>query len=710
MTRSMAGQLHRAWHLHRLAALAYQDGRPSEAGELVQQAIALDPQVASFHADLAVMLKGIAPDEERLQHSRRAIELEPGNPVYRANLAATLNSLRRHTEAEQAARSALGLAPLRAQSWHNLGSALAGQQRWDESLHAYERAIALGLNTGATRTAAARTALSAKAFPAAIEHWTAALALPGLSLGQQVECRAGLGKAHEARGEGEAALHAFRQALALDETNAALWIDLGNLHKRLRQTEGARECYGKVLRLLPDCVEALFNLATVSQDLGLYAAAIDGYSRALACNPALAAGWHNLAACLTYSADTRPCEVRSRLAQFEGRIAAPLRQARVFPNPRGPQRLLRIGYVSADFRAHPVGYLALPLIEGHDRTQVHVTCYSSHYRSDEWTQRFQAAADAWVEAHALDDAALAALIAGDGIDILVDLAGHTEGNRLLAFARKPAPVQVTWMGYVTTTGMRSMDWRLTHADADPPESEAEYSEKLWRLPGAMWCFRPLPAMPQVAPSPVLENGFVTFGALNRFSKNSPQALAAWAEILHRAPGSRLLICAAPGEASERLRSVFSAAGIGADRVDVFAPVHHARFWALHALIDIALDSFPFNGGMTSCESLWMGVPVVSCCGRDGGGDEHSFPARFASRMGRALLNGIGLGSLASNTIPGYVDAAVGLAEDVNRLSALRHGLRDRMMASPLMDERRFVGEVELAYRAMWRAYCEAGDE
>lgn len=700
----------RARQLHARAVEAHAAGRQGEAAGLLRAAIALDPGPACFHADLAVMLKAAVPDEERLPHYRRAIELDPSNPAYLANYAAALNGLGRHAEAEEAATAAVGLAPERGESWHNLGRALAAQERWADALAAFEQALASGLRAAPTRLAAARAALSGNVFLRARDHFSAALADLPLTGEQRVECETGLAKAAAALGDGHTALAALQRALAIAPADAALLIELGNLHKRLRRTQAAREAYQRALQVLPGCLEARFNLAALAQDLCEYADAAAAYRGLLADDPQLVTGWHNLVACLAYDAATQPGAVAAELRGFESRVAAPLRRQYRHAGSRDPARPLRVAYVSADFRAHPIGYLALPLVAGHDRRQVHVTCYGSQLRHDEWTGRFRAAADQWVEVHAFSDDALADRVAADGIDILVDLAGHSEGNRLLAFARKPAPVQVTWMGYVTTTGMSAMDWRLTHSDADPAGAERDYVERLWRLPGGMWCFRPLPGMPEVAPAPMGRNGFVTFGVLNRFSKNSPQALAAWGELLRRVPDARLLVNAPPGEATAKLHSAFAAHGVAAERVQTFSHVDHARFWELHARVDIALDPFPFNGGMTTCETLWMGVPVVSCCGiePDEPAASASFPARFASRMGRALLRSLGLDELAHGTAQACVEAAVGLAGDAGRLAALRCGMRDRMLGSPLMDAPRFVREVEAAYRAMWRDWCEAG--
>lgn len=701
----MSNERHEAEHWHRLGLDAYADGRIAEALEYIERALACRPDAAHLHADWAVISKGVAPVDMRVQRYLRAIELDPLNTVFPANLAAILNSIGRYDEAEHAAKTALSLDSRRPESWHNLGSALSGLQRWDEALACFESAMSNGIQTASTFIAAGRAAIALRRYPVAVAHFSSALATQDLSLQLQIECWSSMGRAHAALGNGKAALHSFQQGLALAPGHTGLLIDLGNLYKRLRQVASARQCYEAVLARLPDCVEAMFNLASLSQDTADYDDAIKGYRHVLSVDPQLMAGWQNLAACLTYSPDSSPGEVKTALTGFE-RAVAPLRRHRSFENTSDPFRRLNVGYVSADFRAHPVGYLALPLIEGHDRARVHVTCYSNHHARDEWTEKFIRTADTWRDVATLDDDAFADQIVADGIDLLIDLSGHSEGNRLLTFARKPAPIQITWWGYVTTTGMRAMDWRISHGDADPPGSESDYAERLWRLPGSLWVFRPLPEMPEPAPLPAATNGFVTFGALNRFSKNSTKTLMAWADILRQVPGSRLLLCAPPDDAREKVRAIFLDAGIDLRRISIFAPMDHKKFWDLHACIDIALDPFPFNGGMTTCETLWMGVPVVTCSGDASRAEDEVFSARFASRMGRAILSGIGLPSLVSRTTAEYIQNAVALAKDVDRLAYLRANLRTRMSMSPLMDEKRFVDEVETAYRSMWHQYCE----
>lgn len=525
---------------------------------------------------------------------------------------------------------------------------------------------------------------------------------------EQIAALRDAGLASEQHGDGKAALGFYHSALELDSRNLDIMILLGNLYKRLRQPDAARRIYQQALAVSPECIEAYFNLATLDQDATNYPQAIQAYQRVLQQMPTIAQAWHNLAACLTYATDTPRGAVKTTLGGFN-RLGSLSRQCRFFPNDFESERRLRIGYVSADFRAHPVGYLALPLIEGHDRTRFEVSCYFSHRIEDEWTARIRKAADRWVNVSQMNDAVLARQIVDDGIDILVDLAGHSEGNRLLAFDRSPAPVQISWMGYVTTTGLSAMDWRLTHADADPSGAEVDYTERLWRLSSSLWSYRPLPGMPDVQSPPVLKRGHITFGVLNRYAKNSQAALSAWAEILKRVSDSRLLINAPLGEPRRRLSRFFDEQGIDLARIDCFTHGDHKSFWDLHHAVDISLDPFPFNGGMTTCETLWMGVPVVSCSGSDLELEGFTFPSRFASRIGRAMLQAIGRPEWVADTIPGYIDCAALMASQPARLARWRVSQRSQMAHSRLMDEGAFIASVEAAYRTMWRERCQVMD-
>lgn len=381
------------------------------------------------------------------------------------------------------------------------------------------------------------------------------------------------------------------------------------------------------------------------------------------------------------------------------KFAVPL--APVSPSFHGspePDRRLRIGYVSGDFRRHPVGIFLEEVLRHHDHSAFEVICYSNHDDHDDLTERLQGFADQWHVVFGMSDAQLADRIRGDAVDILVDLSGHTAYNRLLAFARKPAPVQVSWIGYFDTTGIPAIDYVLADSFVCPEGCEQFYIEKLARLPGSYLCFSPI-ADNEVRPPPFLNRGFVTFGCYNRIIKLSPSLVATWSEILKAIPTARLclkdLVLANP-IVRRRVASWFEMHDIDADRLTFLGNTKYEDYLDAYGEIDIALDPFPFNGGTTTVEALWMGVPVISLAGD-----------RFVSRMGVSHLNAVGLSDLIASSPDDYVRRAVTLANDRHRLTELRARLRGRMQRSSLRDGPGFTSEVEETYRQMWRTYCES---
>jgi protein O-GlcNAc transferase len=349
-----------------------------------------------------------------------------------------------------------------------------------------------------------------------------------------------------------------------------------------------------------------------------------------------------------------------------------------------------------------VSFFCEPLFAAHDRDQVEVYCYSDVAVADQVTQRIKSAADSWCDCLGLTDEVLAQRIRGDRIDLLVDLSGHTAMNRLSLFARKPAPVQVSWLGYPGTTGLQAMDYRLTDAVADP-EGEADrcHSEELYRLPGGFLCYAPPRAAPRVTGLPLAGNGFVTFGSFNNLPKLTAEVLELWAELLRQLPRARLLLknkFFANALIRQRMLESFGRLGITAERISVLPaePSIQAHL-ECYGKVDISLDPFPYNGTTTTFESLWMGVPTVTLSGE-----------RHAGRVGTSILTALGLTGHIAATPQQYLDIARGLAGDAAGLAALRSSLRDRLAGSQLCDAQLFAGKVEAAYRLMWQRHCAAG--
>jgi len=342
-----------------------------------------------------------------------------------------------------------------------------------------------------------------------------------------------------------------------------------------------------------------------------------------------------------------------------------------------------------------VGRFLLPLLERHDREQFEILCYSGVVWPDNVTERFRALAGGWRTTLGISDARLAEMIREDGVDILVDLALHTAGNRLPVFALQPAPVQVSWLGYPGGAGLPGIGYRLTDAYMDPPgKSPAGSVEEPVRLPGCWCCYQPVGNAPEITALPAFSAGGVTFGSLNNFAKVHEGVLALWARVLEAAPGSRLLMFCPEGRARERVRAFFAARRIAKERVELAPHLPRLEYLKLYHRIDIGLDPFPCNGMTTTCDALWMGVPVLTLPG--------DTPI---SRAGLSILTSVGLEELAASSEEDYVRIAADLVTDLPRLADLRATLRHRMLASPLMDAPRFARNVEAAYRSMWQRWC-----
>ncbi len=389
---------------------------------------------------------------------------------------------------------------------------------------------------------------------------------------------------------------------------------------------------------------------------------------------------------LSYAESATPAALCEAHRQWAAALPAPEADAGLGREARQPP--WRIGYLSPDFRDHAVRFFFEPLLEHHDRRRFQVCCYSDARQPDAHTQRMRQRADRWCEAAGLADAELARTIRRDGIDVLVDLAGHTSGNRLAMLRSRLAPVQITALGYPPTTGLATIDWKLSDPVADPAGAEAYYAEQLLRLPQTFWCFAPPADAPQVAASPAGANGFVTYGCMGNLAKVGDAALQAWAAILGADSSARLLLkCPTLGDEAVRAftRERMGRAGIDPARVRFEGRSDLAGFLQAYAGIDIVLDTFPYNGGTTTCHALWMGTPVVTLAGEI-----------LLSRMGVSMLASVDLGDLAARTWPQYAEVAIALGRDRERLAVLRRTLRERMCRSPLTDGPRFVAALEAA--------------
>jgi len=490
----------------------------------------------------------------------------------------------------------------------------------------------------------------------------------------------------------------YEKALAIEPRYANAHYNLGKLLKRLKRHEDAVESYERALALKPDLAQAYLGLAGTLVELWRDDEAIAQYNKALAIHPD-PSGRSSVLCLLNYRAQETP-ETLFAAHRAWAELHAPaiasldLRFART----ADPDRRLRVGYLSPDFRNHPAADFVAPVLEAHDRHQFEVVCYSDVARPDRYTKRLMTKVDRWVTIYGKDDADVAERIRSDGIDILVEAAGHFADNRLMVFAAKPAPVQVgRWLGYPNTTGLAAIDYRITDAVLDPEGADRFYSEELIRLPYS-FCWRTRFEAGPVQSPPVKRTGYITFGSFNKLNKMTPEVIKLWARLLGTVPSSRLFLVASAlvnPSVGERVARLFADAGVGRDRLVLMPTVTSPDHLALYHQVDIALDPFPYNGNTTSCEALWMGVPVVTLSG-----DRH------ASRVGVRLLTLIDLPELIAETEDGYVAIAAALARDVERLEALRAGMRERLGTSPVCDIEAMTRAVETAYRGAWHRWCE----
>jgi protein O-GlcNAc transferase len=503
-----------------------------------------------------------------------------------------------------------------------------------------------------------------------------------------------LGLSYRALGRREEARAAFERAVAGDPGSALALMYLGNLDHEAGRPDDAAKAYRAALALDPENAAVHYNLALTLMSLGEASAAVESFRLCLARAPDYADARSSMLYALNLSDRAGIEEIAAEHFEWGRRIADPLYSERVFPNSPDAERRLRVGYVSADYFQHAAAPFIHAFLAQHDARLCEVFCYVNAPIPAGSAGSY---GHTWREIRMLDDGQLAARIAQDAIDVLVDLSGHTYGTRLLAFARKPAPVQMTFLGYPNTTGMRAMDYRLTDAYADPPgASESRYREKLLRMPHSVWCFRPRDeGMPDVGGLPAARNGYVSFASLNNAAKLNADLLALWADLLRRVGDARLVMATvAPGRARERILRAFAGKGVDAGRIEFRGRLPRSEYLALHNEVDIALDSYPCNGGATTCEALWQGVPVISLAGE-----------AFESRAGLSLLSSAGLPQLVAHSAADYLELASSLASDRERLQRLRAGLRETLRASPLMDAMAFTRDLEAQYRGAWRAWC-----
>lgn len=465
------------------------------------------------------------------------------------------------------------------------------------------------------------------------------------------------------------------------------WSLAVRLEQKKRLSD-ALEHYRAILALGTESAALHANIANCLVRLGRGAEAVPHYRKAAELHPQSRHVRQSLLGALNFDPDVTPDEVFEAHREWGERLVASVEEP--VSRSGGDNARIRVGYVSPDFRRHPVTYLFAPVLERHDRERFEIYCYDTVAKSDAVTERLKRASEHWADVAGWSDEIFARHVAQhDRIDILVDLAGHTTHSRLRAFAMRPAPVQVSWLGYFNTTGLATMNYFISDPHSSPPGQERWFTEELRRLPHTRFPYEPPDSAPEVAPLPARAAGRVTFGCFNNLSKVNDRVMALWARVLERVPGSRLKIVAMGlhDEGNREFwRERFASRGIASDRVELSQFMAHERLLAAYGGIDVALDPFPFAGGLTSLEALYMGVPVVTL-----------YTPMLPGRQTISFLRNLGLDALIAPDEDAYVAAAVKLASDLDALAALRASLRARMRASPLMDYAGFTRDLEKVY-------------
>ena len=641
-----------------IAVQHHQAGRLAEAEGIYRQILTVEPSHADALHFLGVTAHQLGRHDLAVELIGKAIAIKPDCAEAHNNLGVALSHKGCIEEAMAAYRRALEIRPNHAESHNNLGNALKDAGRSDEAIAEYHRALQLKPD--------------------------------------DAMARCNLGTALMEKGCTDEGITAFRHAIQLRPDYTEAHIHLGSALRDQGDIDAASTAFRRALELNPRSAEAHNNMGVVLRDQGCLDEAIAAYRRAIQINPDDAGVHSNLVYTLHFHPGHDDRTIAEEHRRWNVQFADPLKQF-ILPhaNDRNSERRLRIGYVSPDFRKQSEAFFVAPLLEAHDHSQFEIHCYASVARPDDVTGRLRRCSDVWHDVLGQSDHDVAEQVRRDGIDILMDMTMHMAGNRLLVFARKPAPIQVAWLAYPGSTGLEVIDYRFTDSYMDPPSVDSPYcSESPVRLPDCWVSYHPLTDEPPVNPLPAANTGYVTYGCLNNFCKVNDPVLELWADVLREVEGSRLLLLAPAGSSRQRIFDKLSQLGISNGRVEFAGRLPRSDYLKLHHRIDIALDTLPYNGSTTSCDAFWMGVPVVSLLGNTAAG-----------RVGLGILSLLNLPELAARTADEFVRAAERLARNLTRLAELRESLRQRMESSPLMDSPRFARNIEAAYRKMWRAWC-----
>jgi protein O-GlcNAc transferase len=648
--------------LYLLGIISYHLQNYDSAIKYLKRYLRLNTKNADAYLALGMAYQQNGFLDDAITSYRKALNIDPNNSQLYLILGQLLDEKGQLDEAIVCYRKTLEVNPGMVDAYNRLGNTLQEKKEFAEAITFYQKAISINPNDPTAYINIGIAMHNNYNFNDAIIYLQKALSLnPNIEMTYNY-----MGYSLFCQGKLEEAIKNFKSSLRINPDSPIALTQLGHIFQKQGKVIDADNCYRRALQIQPNDI-ILFEAFLV-----------------------------NLLYNSRYDAQT----IFSEHLDFGKQFEVPLQSIAIFhTNKKIINKKLKIGYVSPDFRNHSVSHFIEPIIYSHNRNQFTVFCYSNVQRKDEVTSRIQNRADQWRNIAGMSDEKALELIRNDDIDILIDLAGHTAKNCMLLFARKPAPVQVTWIGYPATTGLSTIDYKLVDSYTDPAGMTEEfYTEKLLRMPECFLCYLPDKESPDIKRLPALRSDHITFGSFNNFPKASPIVIDLWTKILQAIYKSRLILkstCFSDKSTSDYVSDIFIKNGISADRIELlpYDPSTRAHLNTYNR-IDIGLDTFPYNGTTTTCEAIWMGVPVVTLAGNT-----------HASRVGMSLLSNIGIPELIAKTSDEYISIAVRLANNLRHLQSLRDNLRGIMAKSVLMDENRFIIDLEKLYHTIWKEWC-----
>lgn len=633
---------------HNLGLLAFRFGHGQPALDLIHRAIAVRGDMAAYRISYCEVLQALKRPEEARDAANQGL--------------LSLYAARQYKGVEDLARRVIQWWPEEGLGWKALGTTLCMQGKPLEALEFLERAAQL--------------------------------------LPQSAEIFNNLGNACRTMGRQDEALDHYRRAIALNPSYGDALTNLAGLLKEMCRVEESLAVFRQAMAVCPDN-PALHNVeGGTYADSGQLDKAFASYRRALEIDPRYLPAYNNLLLGYQYHPDLSPEFALEEAKRFGATVSGMASPYTHWPNDRGADKRLKVGLVSGDLGAHPVGRFLQGILGKVDTAKLEIFAYSNRDKPDDSITRIiKRHVPHWRDVYGIADETLARMVRSDGIDILIDLAGHTGGNRLSLFAWKAAPIQVAWLGYFATTGVDAIDYILADRWVLPPEEESHFVEKPWRMPDAYYCYTP-PVIPaKVAPLPALQTGHITFGCFNNLTKVSDAVIACWSEILLAVPDARLFLKAKQLRDEDFRASLlkkFADLGVAGERLTLEQDSRRKAYLTAFNQVDIALDPFPFPGGATTVEGLWMGVPVITLQGQ-----------RYIAHQGETILHAAGLDAWIARDIDDYVAKAVGFSKNIDGLARLRAGLRKQVLSSPIYDTRRFAINFEQALRGMWQAWLDS---